>query len=123
MNRYKILGYGLAAAIGLGTGAAVAIPKIYDRKAADSIAKAKNTIKTIAPDKFEKFQKEEKELGLFDSKTVFWRDALIQVDELMSKRSLKGQDPLRRIDSLIKKAYQDGAQMVRDSIKNASKIK
>ncbi len=116
MNKFKILGCGFAAAVGLGLGAGIVIPKIYDHKYAKTIDEAKNTIKAIAPDKFEKFQKEEKELGLFDNKINFWLKACKQIDDLKSKRTLN-------IDSLINKAYQDGAQMVRDSIKAASKLK
>lgn len=52
----KLFGYGFATAIGLGLGAGIALPKIYDHKYAKTIDNAKDTIKVIAPDKFEKFQ-------------------------------------------------------------------
>lgn len=122
MNRLKVLGYGLAATIGIAVGARVALPKIYDHKYAEQIDKSKELIKKVSPDTFEKFIKEEKELGIFDSKIRFWYEACKQVDDIITKRCQKVQDSLN-IENIIKKAYLDGAQMVRDSIKNAPKIK
>lgn len=129
MNRLKLFGCGFATAIGLGVGAGIALPKIYDHKYAKTIDKAKYTIKTIAPDKFEKFQEEEKELGIFDRKVIFWLEACKQANQTYDIQKVKLQDSLmidnigKMIDKLVKKAYQDGAQMVRDSIKNASNMK
>ena len=37
MNKFKILGCGFAAAVGLGLGAGIVIPKIYDHKYAKTI--------------------------------------------------------------------------------------
>ncbi len=133
MNRLKLFGYGFATAIGLGVGAGITVPKIYDHKYAKTINEAKDTIKAIAPDKFEKFQKEEKELGIFDRKVIFWLEARKQtLQNYHIQQKLKVQDSLKidnidnigkMIDKLAKKAYQEGAQMVRDSIKNVSNIK
>lgn len=84
MNNFKIIGCSLVAAVGVGFGAKTAILKIYDHKYNNQIEHVKNLIKNSEPDRFERLIKEEKELGVFDSKFVFWGEAVKQINDSIS---------------------------------------
>lgn len=84
MNKFKIIGYSIVAAAGIGFSARTAILKIYDHKYNNQIEHVKNLIKNSEPDRFERLIKEEKKLGVFDSKFVFWGDAVKQINDSIS---------------------------------------
>lgn len=92
------------AATGIITGIVIAYNQHNQIK--DDLVKIKKEIKTKAPQKFEEINNKYKPKNRY-ADFSFWYQQNKQLDE-----SLK-------MDSIIQKAYFEGAQMVRDSIANA----
>ena len=84
MNNLKIIGCSLVVAAGIGFGARTAILRSYDNKYNNQIEHVKKIIKYSEPDRFERLIKEEKKLGVFDSKFVFWGEAVKQINDSIS---------------------------------------
>lgn len=95
----------LALAIGLTISTITALGYGANKKTKEATQKeiAKEYVKKNAPDKYMNLLEKESK-----GQTIRWNKAVENVRDSL------------RIDSMCKKAYFDGAQMVRDSIKNAN---
>lgn len=98
----KILGYSALMSGCIYGGARLSAPKIIDTKYQNTINETKKIYNEIAPKKYENLLKEETKLKFYDSKMIFWGEALRTLNDSLKNEQIR-------------------MKMINDSIKSAAK--
>lgn len=98
----KILGYSTLISGCIYGGVRLSAPKIIDTKYQNTINQTKKIYNEIAPQKYENLLKEEAKLKFYESKMIFWGEALHTLNDSLKNEKIR-------------------MKMINDSIKSAAK--